>query len=121
MELIIDKNGKAVDIEDVSVTIICESKEEADRMKEGMTDGRVRFLEWHPIEIRDGEIIGELPEDGQTVLVSVIYARGVQGATVDMFCEDEEGGFFEDWDWPQIKAWAALPDPYKTKEEEGTT
>jgi hypothetical protein len=116
MELIIDKNGKAVDIEDVSVTIIFESKEEADRVKEAMTEGRVQQMEWHPIEIRDGEIDGELPEDGQVVLVSTIY----DGVIVDVFCADEDGGFFEDWDWPQVKAWAEMPEPYKPREE-GTT
>ena len=121
MELIIDKNGKAVDIEDVSVTIICESKEEADQMKEGMAGGRVRLMEWHPIEIRDEKVIGALPEDGQTVLVSVIYARGVQGVAMDVFCYDQDGGFFDDWGWSQVKAWAALPEPYKPKEEEGET
>lgn len=116
MELIIDKNGKAVDIEDVSVTIIYESKEGgADRMKELMAGGRVQLMEWHPIELRGGEIIGELPEDGQTVLISTIYAR----VTVDEFYEDQDGGFFADWDWPQVKAWAALPEPYEPKEEEG--
>lgn len=117
MELIIDKNGKAANIEDVSVTIICESKEEADRLKEGMADGRVRLMGWHPIEIRDEEIVGELPEDGQTVLVSVIYARGVQGVAVDVFCDDQDGGFFDDWGWSQVKAWAALPAPYEKRED----
>lgn len=116
MELIIDKNGKAVDIEDVSVTIICESKEEADQMKEGMTDGRVRLMEWHPIEIRDEEVIGLLPEDGQMVLISVLYARGKQGVTTDMFCIDQKGSYFEDWDWSQVTAWAPLPEPYKVEE-----
>ena len=118
MELIIDKNGKAVDIEDISVTIICESKEDADQMKEGMASGRVRLIEWHPIVIRDEEIVGLLPEDGQTVLISVIYARGERGVTTDMFCRDGEGCYFEDWDWPQVKAWAALPEPYEKKEGE---
>lgn len=113
MELIIDKNGKAVDFEDVSVTIICESKEDADQMKEGMTDGRVRLTEWHPIEVRDGEIVGSLPEDGQAVLVSTIF----DGVTVDVFYEDQDSGFFEDWDFDQVIAWAPLPEPYKKKEE----
>ena len=119
MELIIDKNGKAVNIEDVSVTIICESKEEADQMKEGMAGGRVRLMEWHPIEIRDEKVIGELPEDGQKVLVSAINSRGVQGVAVDVFCEVQDGGFFAYWlDLSKVKAWAALPEPYKPKEEE---
>lgn len=105
-------------MEDVSVTIICESKEEADRMKEGMADGRVQLMEWHPIEIRDGEIVGLIPEDGQMVLVSTIY----EGVTVDVFCNDgeDDGCYFEDWDWPQIKAWAEMPEPYRPREE-GTT
>lgn len=118
MELIIDKNGKAVDIEDVSVTIICESKEEVDQLKEGMADGRVRLMKWHPIEVRDEEIVGLLPEDGQIVLISVIYARGESGVTTDMFCEDRDGSYFEDWDWPQIKAWAEMPKPYEKKDGE---
>lgn len=119
MKLIIDKNGKAVDLEDVSVTLIYESKEEADQMKEAMADGRVRFLEWHPIELRDGKVIGERPDDGQVVFVSVIFARGERGVTTDVFCRDREAdyGYFEDWDWPQVKAWAPMPEPYEERED----
>lgn len=115
MELIIDKNGKAVDIEDVSVTIICESKEEADRMREGMAGGRVRLMEWHPIEIKDGEVTGLLPEDGQMVIISVLYARGESGVATDMFCIDQEDSYFEDWDWSQVTAWAPMPEPYEKR------
>ena len=117
MELIIDKNGNAVDVEDVSVTIICESKEEADRLREGMASGRVRLMEWHPIEIRDEEVIGLLPEDGQMVLISVIYARGERGVIKTMFCREGELCYFEDWGMSRVTAWAPMPEPYEKREE----
>ena len=118
-DFIIGDDGRAKPV--IPVTVFPTTEEEKAAMIEAAKRRTLRLIEWHPIEIRDGEIIGELPEDGQTVLVSVIYARGVQGVTVDVFCEDQDGSFFEDWDWPQIKAWAPMPEPYKPKREEGTT
>jgi len=109
MELIIDKNGKAVDLEDVSVTIVYESKEEADRMKEGMASGKVQQLEWHPIEVRDGKVIGDIPEVGQDVILTLDNGY----VTVDTFPDDyESDGFF----WG-VLAWAAAQ-PYEEKEGE---
>lgn len=115
MELIIDKNGKAVDIEDVSVTIICESKEEADRMREGMADGRVRLMEWHPIEVRDEEIVGLLPEDGEEVILTIEEGGYV---TKDIFCREDDGCYFESYDIDEVRAWMPFPEPYEKKEGE---
>lgn len=113
MELIIDKNGKAVDIEDVSVTIVYESKEEADRMKEGMASGRVRLTEWRLIEIRDEEIVGVLPEEGQEVILTTKYGF----VTIDVFDYVEAGGFFENYEFDEVLAWAPMPEPYKKMED----
>lgn len=114
MEL--DKNGIAVDVEDVSVTIVYESKEEADWMKEAMADGRVQFLEWHPIEIREGEIeeiVGLLPEEGQEVILTTKGGF----VTIDVFDYVEAGGFFENYDFDEVLAWAPMPEPYKKRED----
>lgn len=114
MELIIDKNGKAVDIEDVSVTIICESKEEADRLREGMASGRVRLMEWHPIEIRDEEVIGLLPELGQNVILTLDDGF----ITTDIFYRnDSDGCYFKDYDIDEVRAWMPMPQPYEKREE----
>lgn len=113
MELIFDKNGNAVDIEDVSVTIICESKEEADRLREGMADGRVRLTEWHPIEIRDGEIVGLLPEDMEEVILTT------KGGfiTTDTFLRDGEVCYFDNYDIDEVQAWAPMPESYEKRED----
>ena len=115
-DFIIGDDGRAKPV--IPVTVFLTTEEEKAAMIEAAKRRTLRLIEWHPIEIRDGEIIGELPEDGQTVLVSTI-PEGVQGVTVNMFCEDQDGGFFEYWpDWSQVKAWAALPEPYEKKEGE---
>ena len=118
-DFIIGDDGRAKPV--IPVTVFPTTEEEKAAMIEAAKRRTLRLIEWHPIEIRDGEIIGELPEDGQTVLVSVIYARGVQGVTVDMFVREGDGCYFEDWDWPQITAWAEMPAPYKPREGEGNT
>ena len=118
-DFIIDDDGRAKPV--IPVTVFLTTEEEKAAMIEAAKRRTLRLMKWHPIEIRDEKVIGELPEDGQTVLVSVIYARGVQGVAMDVFCYDQDGGFFDDWDWSQVKAWAALPEPYKPKEEEGET
>ena len=114
MELIIDKNGKAVSLENVSVTIICESKEEADRVKEAMTEGRIQQMEWHPVEVRDGEIVGVLPEAGDEVILTT------EGGfiTTDVLYYVEEGVFFENYDIDEVRAWMPMPQPYEKKEME---
>lgn len=116
MELIIDKNGKAVDLADVSVTLICDSKEEADRLREGMTDGRVRLVEWHPIEIRDGKVTGELPEEGQEVILTIEggFIGGFIGT--DVFNRVEDGCFFESYNIDEVRAWMEKPEPYEKRE-----
>ena len=113
-DFIIGDDGRAKPV--IPVTVFLTTEEEKEAMIEAAKRRTLRLIEWHPVEIRDGEIVGELPEDGQTVLVSTIY----EGVTVDMFYEDQDGGFFEDWDWSQVKAWAEMPEPYKPREE-GTT
>ena len=125
MELIIDKNGKAVDIEDVSVTIVYESKEEADRVKEAMTEGRVQQMEWtevlwEPVENDNGEdiirFLSKMPEDGEEVIMT-----DGKNIWTDIW-EDAWG--FESTDVPLRESrlfWMPIPEPYKPKEEEGTT
>ena len=124
MELIIDKNGKAVDIEDVSVTIICESKEEADQMKEGMADGRVRLMEWtevlwKPVENDNGEdiirFLSKTPEDGEEVIMT-------DGKNIWVDVWEDAWGFESTEVAPREGRlfWMPMPEPYKPKEE-GTT
>lgn len=114
-DFIIGDDGRAKPV--IPVTVFLTTEEEKAAMIEAAKRRTLRLIEWHPIEIKDGEIVGLLPEDGQMVLISTIY----EGVTTDVFCTDGEGGYFEDWDWPQIKAWAEMPEPYKPREEEGTT
>lgn len=120
MELIIDKNGKAVDVEDVSVTIICESKEEADRMRKGMADGRVQLLEWtevlwEPAENDNGEdiirFLSKMPEDGEEVIMT-----DGKNIWTDIW-EDAWG--FESTEVTLRKGrlfWMSFPEPYKVEE-----
>lgn len=117
MRLMIDKNGKAVDVEDVSVTIICESREEADRLREGMANGRVRLMEWHPIGARNG---GKMPRDGEIVLVAVRTGRGILQTvwtTIDIYGRDGDEMRFASFEPGELIAWAPLPEPYKEEEE----
>lgn len=114
-DFIIGDDGRAKPV--IPVTVFLTTEEEKAAMIEAAKRRTLRLIEWHPIEVRNGEIDGLLPEDGQMVLISTIP----EGVTVDVFCEDQDGSFFEDWDWPQIKAWAPMPEPYKPKREEGTT
>ena len=111
-DFIIGDDGRAKPV--IPVTVFLTTEEEKAAMVEAAKRRTLRLIEWHPIEVRDGEIVGSLPEDGQAVLVSTIF----EGVTVDFFCEDQDGGFFEDWDWSEVKAWAEMPEPYKSREEE---
>ena len=85
----------------------------------------IKETEWVPIEIQttpeeDGQehspkLTCRLPEDGEEVLVSTIYRKGV---SVDTFINDgEEGCYFENYDWDEIIAWRHLPKPYAGGEE----
>lgn len=111
-DFIIDDDGRAKPV--IPVTIFLTTEEEKAAMIEAAKQRALRLIKWHPIEIRDGEVVGLIPEDGQMVLISTIY----EGVAVDVFCNDGEGSYFEDWDWSEIKAWAEMPEPYK---KEGTT
>lgn len=137
MELYIDENGKARDLDECSVNIVCESKEEADKMMEGLTDGRLVMVEWHPVKTRpltDEELRyyydtyggssipeymleGPLPEDGETILVTyrMKTANGIEmKVAVDTCSCDEYGYYLEEFDdFDFIVAWASLPKPYK--------
>ena len=113
-DFIIGDDGRAKPV--IPVTVFLTTEEEKAAMIEAAKRRTLRLIEWHPIEIRNGKIVGVLPEDGQGVLVSTIF----DGVTVDFFSEDRDGGFFEDWDWSQVVAWAEMPEPYKPREE-GTT
>lgn len=120
MELIIDKNGKAVDVEDVSVTIVCESKEDADQLRKGLADGMVQLLDWtevlwEPVEDDNGEdiirFLSEMPEDGEEVIMTDgkniwtdIWedAWGFESTGVEL----RKGRIF----------WMSFPKPYKVEE-----
>ena len=115
-DFIIGDDGRAKPV--IPVTIFPTTEEEKAAMIEAAKRRTLRLIEWHPVEVRDEEIVGLLPEDGQTVLISVIRARGGHRVAVDEFYEDQDGGFFEDWDWREIVAWAEMPEPYKPKEED---
>ena len=117
-DFIIGDDGRAKPV--IPVTVFLTTEEEKAAMIEAAKRRTLRLIEWHPVELRDGEIVGLLPEDGQMVLVSVIYARGERGVVVDTFCTDDEGGYFEYWDRKEVEAWAEMPEPYKPREE-GTT
>lgn len=137
MELYIDENGKARDIDECSVNIVCESKEEADKMMKGLADGRLVMVEWHPVKTRpltDEELryyydtYGSdsipgymldcpLPEDDQMILI--VYPLKTANkiemtVAVDTCVCDEYGYYLEDFDsFDNIVAWAELPKPYK--------
>lgn len=52
----------------------------------------------------------ELPEDGDDVLVTTAWGA----VSVDTFCNDCDGAYFEKFD-EDIIAWMKLPEPYKGK------
>lgn len=110
-DFIIGDDGRAKPV--IPVTVFLTTEEEKAAMEEAAKQRTLRLIKWHPVEVRDEEIVGLLPEDGQMVLISTIY----EGVTVDVFCCDGDGGYFEDWDWPEIKAWAKMPKPYKKEGE----
>lgn len=47
----------------------------------------------------------ELPEDGEEVLVKTQTGY----VTTDIFCNDDDGVFFESLDIENVKAWAHMP------------
>ena len=55
-----------------------------------------------------------LPENGQTVLITTMW----DSVLLDTFHNDGEGVYFNDYDgFTDIKAWKALPEPYKESEK----
>lgn len=132
MELIIDENGKARDIEACSINIICESEKEAERLRKGLTTGMVQMMEWHPVkykkptrddinfcrdkalDIPEFVYSGTLPEDQEDVLIITRYGS----IEKDTFFIDNCGCcYFEEYcDENDVVAWMPLPKPYK---EEG--
>lgn len=72
----------------------------------------------YDLEDSDAVIFTSLPDDGQTVLTSNRYGH----VCVDIFCNDEDGCYFEDnGDMDGILAWMPLPEPYheaKMEEQE---
>lgn len=60
---------------------------------------------WNYISIEDGKVIGVLPEAGQEVILTT------EGGfvTTDIFDYVEEGGFFENYDLDEVRAWMPMP------------
>ena len=63
----------------------------------------------YDIEYDEAFIYGNLPDDGEEVLVSTHYGR----VYIDTFCQDA-GCYFEEYgDMSRIVAWTELPEPYR--------
>ena len=61
---------------------------------------------WNYISIKEGEIVGKLPEDGEEVILTT------EGGFVvtDIFCrEDNDGCYFEGYDIEEVRAWMPMP------------
>lgn len=114
-DFIIDEDGRAKPV--IPVTIFLTTEEEKAGMIESAKRGTLRLIEWHPIEVRDGEIVGLLPEDRKEVILTTKTGFVV----VDVFCRDDDGCYFYKYDIDEVWAWMEMPEPYKPKEEEGTT
>ena len=79
-------------------------------------------MEWIPLKYRtttdeeqeryncDSMLDCEMPEDGDTVLLSVRDT-----VCTDVFCNDGDGCYFESFDFDEIDAWMPLPKPYKAE------
>lgn len=68
----------------------------------------------YDIEGDDAKLYGNLPDDGQSVLIYKEYSKTVD---IDTFCDDGDGCYFEDnGDMDGITYW--MPLPKKPKEEE---
>lgn len=68
---------------------------------------------WNYIRIKDGKVIGALPEAGQEVILTT---EGGFIAT-DIFDCVEEGVFFENYDLDEVRAWMPLPEPARPMDE----
>lgn len=70
-------------------------------------------IEWIPIVYGDeGQIISQMPNDGEEVLVSFKYDVGFDT------CFEDGGYYFDTYCIEDIKAWAKLPKPYKEEQDE---
>ena len=69
----------------------------------------------HDLEDDEAVMYSNLPEDGETVLVSTEFGY----VTVDTFVQDDMGCYFEDnMDMEGIVAWMPLPKPYDMERSE---
>ena len=98
--------------------------ESAIEMIRNVANGSIVPIEWHEIKTRpltdeeredpdrpaEYDMILEclLPDDGETVLIS-----GKYGVSLDDFCRDIDGCYFENNDVDDVKAWAHLPKPFE--------
>lgn len=134
-DFIIDDDGKAKPV--IPVTVFLTTEEEKAAMIEAAKRRTLRLIEWHPIEIRDGKIVGapECRLSGVGVLISyrtewgeaVTLSGSIQGdedgrqffyLDGDMYgLENVPGGIGQGAAYPgRVLAWAPMPEPYDTKD-----
>lgn len=139
MKVILRDDGVAVDMEDVSLRIILNSKEERDRMAEDLVSGMLRMIEWHRVKTRpmteeeleaaavdpyDEAIMLDcpLPEDGEEILIAYRKKDGSLAVGHDTCVFDGAGYYLDSFgDFTEIEYWAEFPDPPedpKTEEAE---
>lgn len=69
---------------------------------------------WNYICINeDGSIGGVLPEYGGIVIITTEAGS----VTTDFFDGDENGGFFENYDINEVRAWMPFPKPARPKDD----
>ena len=133
MNLMIDNDGKAIDIDACSINIVFETEEEADRIREGLSKGLIQMMEWHLVRykeptkddllyceerglyIPDFVYVG-IPDEEKEVIVLTKYGSVV----LDEFVWDCDGccGFENYSDKGEVIAWMDLPKGFKKEEQE---
>lgn len=69
---------------------------------------------WNYISIKDGSIVGRLPEDEEEVILTTEGGS----ITTDIFCRDSDGVcYFEQYDINEVRAWMPFPEPARPMSE----
>lgn len=76
--------------------------------------------------MNQGLLVGLIALITGLLMVGVIIAmymedeeNGERGGSVDVYCVDEGGGYFEDFTWEEVEAWAEMPQPYREEDDDG--